>query len=229
MFEYSFMLQTTTLHELQRRIDEMQSLRLGEHALPTPPELRSLLPGGSLRAGAVYSVRGSWQLALAFLAEASRDGAWCGVLGCPAFGAEAAASLGIALDRCVLIPRPGPHALSIAGTLCETLAVTVARFPSRTSAGDVERLMARLREQGSALIVVGDWTRTESSLTVLSSRWAGLGAGHGSLATRELTVGSRDRRGSLRHTVGFRRGCLTTTPEVARTPGTTPVRALRAV
>ncbi len=213
-----------SLPELQQRISEMQPLRIDERALPTSAGLGALLPGGALRAGAAYSVQGSWQLALAFLAEASQGGAWCGVLGCPAFGAEAAVSLGIALDRCVLIPEPGRHALTLAGTLSETLSVVVARFDTRVSPADIERLAARLREHGSALVVVGEWAKSESRLTVVSSRWAGLGAGHGALAARELTVQSEDRRGTKRHSVRFERGRLT----VDRRPAP-PLRALRAV
>lgn len=197
-----------TLTSLQQRIDEMQPLRLDERALPTHPALAPLLPGGALRAGASYSVRGSWQLALAFLAEASRGGAWCGVLGCPGFGAEAAAGLGIALDRCVLIPEPGRHALSLAGTLGETLAVVVAGFDARVSPGDIERLAARLRENGAAFVAVGEWARSESRLTVVSSRWVGLGTGSGALTDRELTVRSEDRRGARLHTVRIARGGL---------------------
>ncbi|KIP53919.1 hypothetical protein [Leucobacter komagatae] len=213
-----------SIPDLRQRITEMQPLRIDERALPTAPGLGALLPGGALRAGSAYSVQGSWQLALAFLAEASRGGAWCGVLGCPAFGAEAAVSLGIALDRCVLIPEPGRHALTLAGTLSETLSVVVARFDTRVSPADIERLGARLREHGSALVVVGEWAKSESRLTVVSSRWTGLGAGNGALATRELTVQSEDRRGTKRHSVRFERGCLT----VDRRQ-TAPVRTLRAV
>lgn len=208
MFEYWNVSSTATLTSLRQRIDEMQPLRLDERALPTHAALAPLLPGGALRAGAAYSVRGSWQLALALLAEASRGGAWCGVLGCPAFGAEAAAALGVALDRCVLIPDPGRHALGIAGTLGETLSIVVARFEARVSPGDVERLAARLRDNGSALVVAGDWPRSESRLTVASSRWIGLGQGGGSLTARELVVESADRRGTRQHTVRIGRGGL---------------------
>ena len=213
-----------SLPALRQRISEMQPLRLDERALPTSAGLAPLLPGGALRAGSAYSVLGSWQLALAFLAEASSGGAWCGVLGCPAFGAEAAVSLGIALDRCVLVPEPGKHALAIAGALSETLTVMLTRFDSRVSPADGERLSARLREHGSALVVVGDWARSESRLTVESSRWAGLGAGHGALTARELTVRSEDRRGVRRHSVRIDRGRVASAP---RSPA--PQRVLRAV
>lgn len=208
MFEYGHMSFASPLPSLQQRINEMQSLRLDERALPTAPALAPLLPGGALRAGAMYSVQGSWQLALAFLSAASQSGSWCGVLGCADFGAEAAVRVGIALDRCVLVPSPGRHTLSLAGTLSETLTVVAARFDDQVSHSDIERLAARLREHGSTLVVVGDWARSESRLTVTSSQWAGLGAGHGMLSDRELTVQSEDRRGTRQHRVRLARGGL---------------------
>lgn len=214
----------SVLPSLQQRINEMQPLRLDARALPTAPQLAPLIPGGTLRAGSTYSVRGSWQLALSFLTEASQRGSWCGVLGCPAFGAEAAVGLGIALDRCVLIPEPGEHALSITGTLSDTLEVVVARFDARVSSANIERLSARLREHGTALIVVGDWTRSESRLTVVGSRWLGLDSGSGALKGRELTVQSEDRRGTQKHTVHWSADGL-----VVASPASSRVRSLQAV
>ncbi|MGO3147459.1 MAG: hypothetical protein ACTIJ6_07250 [Leucobacter sp.] len=206
---------TAALPQLQQRINEMQPLRLDERALPTAPGLAPLLPGGALKPGATYAVRGSWQLALAFLSEASQGGAWCGVLGCPPFGAEAAAALGVALDRCVLVPSPGNHALSLAGTLSETLGIVVAHFGSNVAPAQSERLSARLREHGSTLVVVGDWARSESRLTVVHSRWSGLGTGYGALNNREFTVQSEDRRGAQRHTVRWVNNVITADQQAA--------------
>ncbi|QAB17590.1 hypothetical protein Leucomu_06330 [Leucobacter muris] len=197
-----------TVRSLQQRITEMQPLRLDDRALPTASGLRPLLPGGSLRKGASYAVHGSTQLALALLAEVSSAGSWCGVIGCPAFGAEAAAALGVALDRCVLVPCPGPDALGIAGALSEVLTVVLLRPPQRVGPGEVERISARLREHGSALVAVGDWPRPESTMRVTGSRWRGLGEGHGLLEERELTVQTQDRRGTARHTVRFAGGAV---------------------
>lgn len=205
MFEYGRMSSTLSASSLQQRINDMQQLRLDSRALPTDAALGALLPGGALKAGAMYSVRGSWQLALSFLSAASTNGSWCGIVGCRDFGGEAAAELGIALDRCVVIPRPGKHALTLTSTLGETLSLVVARFDHRVSPADVERLAAKLRENGSALIVAGDWPRTESRLSVTSSRWSGLEAGYGLLRDRELTIRSEDRRGTRQHTLRFSR------------------------
>ena len=212
------------LQTLQQRINAMQPQRLDARTLPTASGLVPLLPGGALRAGAMYSVRGSWQLALMFLTEASQRGSWCGVLGCPSFGAEAAAELGVALDRCVLIPNPGEHALSIAGSLSDTFEVIVARFDAHVSPANIERLSARLREHGTALVVMGDWARGESRLTVLNSRWSGLGRGSGLLKGRELTVQTEDRRGAQTHTLRWG-----PTPFGAKPEGMPQPPSLRAV
>lgn len=197
---------------LQQRISEMQPRRLDESALPTSPGLRPLLPGGALRKGASYSVHGSQQLAVALMSASSAAGSWCGVIGCRSFGAEAAAELGVALDRCILIPDPGSHAVSIASALSEILTVVLLRVGSAPGAGDSERIAARLREHGAALIVLGDWPRPESAMRVTGSRWTGLGPGHGMLDARELAVRTRDRRGVREHVVRFARGGVVADP-----------------
>ncbi len=208
MFEYCCMHSPTTVRTLQQRISEMQPLRLDDRALPTSAGLRPLLPGGSLRKGASYAVHGSQQLALSMLSEASASGAWCGVIGCPTFGAEAATALGIALDRCILIPEPGSDAIGLSGALSEVLTVVLLVPSIRPRPGEVERISARLREHGTALVVAGDWPHPESSLRVTASRWRGLGAGTGALEEREIAVQSQDRRGTLRHTVRFAGGSV---------------------
>ncbi|WP_449279736.1 hypothetical protein [Leucobacter sp. GX0328] len=208
-----------TVASLQQRISEMQPLELDDRALPTAAGLRPLLPGGALRRGSSYAVKGSRQLALALLAEPSAAGSWCGIIGCDTLGAEAAASLGVALDRCAVVPRPGEFAVGIAGSLAEVVTVVLLAAPrgtrSRVSGGDAERIAARLREHGSALVVLGDWPRTESVLRVTSSRWHGLGAGSGLLGGRDLTVESHDRRGVRQHTVRFGDGPVQQVPRTA--------------
>lgn len=213
-----------TVRSLQQRITEMQPLRLDDRALPTAPGVAQLLPGGALRKGSSYTVHGSRQLALALLAEASATGAWCGIIGAPAFGAEAAAALGIALDRCVLIPDPGTEALGLAGALSEVLTVVFLQTSTAPRHGDVERISARLREYGSALVVAGDWPHPESALRVTGSRWSGLGQGEGLLRDRELSVESHDRRGVHTHLVRFTDGAVAAAPR----PATPMGRALHA-
>ena len=200
--------QAQAVRSLQQRITEMQSLRLSEAGLPTAIELRPLLPSGSLRKGASTAVQGSLQLALALLSEASKRGMWCGAIGVPDLGLEAAAQLGMRLDRFVLAPGPGSHTLTIAGMLAEVFSVVLLQPPRDPSPSEVERLAARLREHGTALIVLGGWPRSDTQLHVSASRWLGLGTGHGALDTHELTVRSIDRRGWRHHTVRFCGGRL---------------------
>src|SRR5690554_4060416 len=116
--------------DLQARIRNMQATRLDERSLPTLPALQALLPGG-LRQGTAYSVTGSTTLAMALLAGPSAQGAWCGVLGMPDFGIEAASRLGIDLARLVLVPTPGNQWLTVAAAMTDVLSVVVARSPSR--------------------------------------------------------------------------------------------------
>jgi hypothetical protein len=219
LFEYNFMNQRATVQSLQQRITKMQPLRTGETGLPTPFELRPLLPGGALRKGATTSVQGSAQLALALLSAASQSGAWCGAIGLPNLGIEAAATLGLRLDRFVLVPQPGTQALTVTGMLGEVLSALILHPPQHTRPSDIERLAAKLREHDTALIVLGDWPRSDSFLHVTASRWSGLGQGFGLLETHDLTVRSLDRRGGRRHTVRFRRGRLTSSlPSISDVP-----------
>ncbi len=183
---------------LQQRIQGMQATKLSTTALPTLPALAEILPGGALREGAAYSVDGSTTLVMALLAGPSRSGAWCGVVGLPDFGAEAATRFGIDLERLVLVPSPGEQWLTVTAALVDVLTVVVTRPPRQASDADVARLGARLRQRGCALIVIGEWPQSEAQLRVTSSRWSGVGRGHGLLAGREVTVSSSGRTGFAR-------------------------------
>lgn len=200
--------QSATARSLQQRIASMQATRI-ESGLPTPPKLRPLLPGGVLRTGAPTVVHGSLQLALSLLGEVSAGGGWCGVIGIPRLGFEAAAQTGLSLERLVLIPEPGRHALAIAGMLSEVLTAVVLAPSTPPSSAEAERLNARLRDHSTALVITGAWPRSDTALRVTASRWTGLGAGHGLLHTHELSVSSTDRRGNRTHTVRFCNGRLT--------------------
>ena len=183
-------------HELQSRIRQMQATKLESRRLETHPALASLLPGGSLKAGAAYAVRGSTTLVMALLAGPSAAGAWCGVLGMPDFGAEAAGRFGIDLARLVLVPHPGDQWLTVTAAIVDVLSVVVVLPPSKARDGDVARLTARLRQREATLIVVGDWPQVEAALTVSRSGWSGVGAGTGYLVSHRVTVESSARGGS---------------------------------
>jgi len=180
---------------LQQRISSMQATKLETKTLPTSPALAGVLPGGALRQGAAYSVEGSTTLVMALLAGPSQSGAWCGVVGVPGFGVEAASRFGIDLSRLVLVPAPGEQWLTVTAALVDVLGVVVTRPPAGTSDAEAARLAARLRQRGCTLIVVGGWPQAEAMLRIDSSRWSGLGQGHGYLSGREVTVASAGRTG----------------------------------
>ena len=184
--------------ELQSRIRGMQATTLESPALPTAPAIAAVLPGGALRQGAAYSIDGSSTLAMAVLAGPSQSGVWCGVVGIPDFGMEAAARFGIDLERLVLVPDPGAQWLTATAALVDVLGVVLLRPPERASDGDVARLSARLRQRGTALVVLGDWPTSEARLSISRSEWSGLGSGHGYLTARTATVTATGRLGAGR-------------------------------
>jgi hypothetical protein len=173
---------------LRERIRSMQTTKLDTRLLPTHPAIAELLPGGGLQQGAAYSVDRSAMLLMTLLAAPSAAGTWCGVVGVPEFGIEAAQRFGVDLDRLVLVPRPGDQWLAVTAAIADIMGVVVTRPPQRASDGAVARLAARLRQRGTTLLVLGAWPQTEAMLSLADSRWHGIGDGHGHLAAREVTV-----------------------------------------
>jgi hypothetical protein len=174
--------------ELQERIRQLQATKLGTRGLPTHPAIARLLPGGALQEGATYSVDRSLTLLMLLLAGPSEAGAWCGVVGLPEFGLEAAAGFGIDLERLVLVPHPGDQWLTAAAALADALSVVVVRPPRQASEASRARLSARLRKRGTTMVVLGNWPQSEAVLSIAESVWAGIGDGHGHLQEREATV-----------------------------------------
>jgi len=192
------------VRELQARIRGMQRTTLDTRALPTHPALGELLPGGALAAGGVYAVDNSTTLALGLLQGPSVAGSWCAVVGLPDLGVEAAAGLGLDLERLVLVPHPGEQWLSVVSALIDVVSVVLVKPPAarqgRNRLGDAaaSKLASRLRQREAVLVSLGDgsgepWPRTDARLTVTASTWAGIGAGFGHLTARQVTVSSASR------------------------------------
>jgi hypothetical protein len=207
-----------TVAALQARIAAMQARTLGVRTLPTAAAVAPLLPGGALRSGVAYAAPGSLALAMLLLAGPSAAGAWCGVVGIPEFGVEAAAELGVALERLVLVPDPGEHWLAVTAQLTEVLPVVLVRPPARgASPAETARLASRLRQRDATLLVAGAWPGAEAVLTTRGGSWAGIGPGWGYLAGRELEVAvtAKDARAVHRLAIGTGFGLVPPEPEAA--------------
>lgn len=224
----------STAAEVQRlraQLERVQGRRMDAPVLPTHPALATLLPGQGLRAGASYSIGGSAALLFALLAQPSQAGSWCGVVGMPGLGLEAAAKMGVDLSRVVLIPDPGQRWLAVVSTIADVLPVVAVRPPARAKDADISRLSARLRDRGAVLLVQGPWPQTEAMIDVSEPQWDGLGQGHGLLSERQLTVTVTSRRvpmpRSARMLLPAPDGSVTLLPESA-TPlsARTPMRAV---
>lgn len=181
------------LLSLRSRMGELENARVDDGSLSTIPALATVLPGGAMQPGGVYSVQGTASLVMALLAGPSAEGAWCAVVGMPGFGAEAAARLGVDLERLVLVPSPGDRWFSVTAALADAVSVVAVAPQSRVGDAEASRLAARLRQRRAVLVVCGPWPRVDARLGVASSRWSGVGDGHGYLKERELTVVAKSR------------------------------------
>ncbi|HEY3409143.1 MAG TPA: hypothetical protein VGK53_13305 [Propionicimonas sp.] len=196
--------------------------RIRQTPFPVHPELAALLPDGGLKPGSAYSISGAGALLLALLAEPSREGYWCGVVGMPDFGAEAAAHAGVDLDRLALVPDPAEQWMATTAALVEALPIVAVHPSGRVTEGEAARLMSRLRDREAVLLVDGPWPRAEAQLAVSGLSWSGVGAGFGYLTSREVTVTVSSRRSPLRRSVRLvlptKEGRLTAVAAAAEAP-----------
>lgn len=184
----------STLDELRQRVHRMQGGTSGRR-------LPGLTPDLDLATGAAYATD-SAGLALALLAGPSAAGEWVGVVGAPDLGYEAAAGLGVDLERTIVVPHPGEHWLSVVAALVDVASVVLVRPSVVVGEHPAERLRARLRTKDAALVCWGEWPRCSARFRVRESVWSGLGRGHGHLTGRRLVV-EVDRTGSPRQTFGL--------------------------
>nr|WP_221584525.1 hypothetical protein [Microbacterium sp. G2-8] len=186
--------QPAMVSRLRAQISQMQRRTAQVDALPVHDALAPLFPEGGLRPGASYALSDSAGLLLALLGASSQDGSWCSIVGMPDLSAEAAEAYGIDLARLVLIPQPGERWLQAASSAVEVFPLVAVRPHRATTSAEVARLEARLRDRGSALLVVGAWSGADLSLTMSAPEWSGIGQGHGLISSRAVSVAAAGRR-----------------------------------
>lgn len=168
--------------------------------IETHPALSGVV---QLRAGGAYAVDGL-PVAMALLAGPSRAGEWCAIVGVDDFGAEAAAELGIVLDRTIWVPDPRESWLEATAALIDVATLVVVRPTGRVAPQIAEKLGARLRTRDAALVALCDqgidWPRADARLATIEPQWSGLGRGVGHLRSRRLTIEVRRGAAPARRT-----------------------------
>lgn len=175
---------------LRARVEAMQG---GAERRPvaTHRALDGLL---TLRSGGVYAA-GAPTLAMLLMAGPSAAGAWCAVVGAPDFGAQAAAELGVDLERVVAVPRPQVDPVAVVAALVDVVDVVVVApgsLGANLTTGGAARLAARLRERHCLIVTWGGAAnavgRPDARLDWSEVTWHGLGRGHGHLQARQATI-----------------------------------------
>lgn len=176
-----------------------------ERTLPVHDAVAPLLPDGALVRGRSLGCEGvtATSLALALTAEATAAGAWLGVVDLPWLGVEAAAELGVPLERLVRVDPGAATERDRAAAWAELLAavldgfdLVITRVPARADSGVVRRVQTRMQSRGSIVIVVGTaraWS-TDVTLRATQAHWEGVADGHGHLRARRVAIEATGRR-----------------------------------
>lgn len=206
-----------------RRLSELiRPLTLAaERRLPVSGSLAALLPDGALERGSVLRVTGvgATSLALALVAAASQDGSWSAVVGLGELALVAADEHGLALGRLALIEVAGwRRCAEVVAALIDGMDFVLLDARAELRAVEIRRVTARMREQGSVLLLVDPGLPRATSapmsrsmlsqstdnwspdvvLRIGSPQWSGVGQGHGLLRHRRVVIEAAGRGRSAR-------------------------------
>jgi hypothetical protein len=173
----------------------------GDRTIAVHPALARVFPQGLTRGSAIVCL-GAAAVSTAFLLTSapSRAGAWVGVAGLPAFGAQACHEMGTVLDRLVVVRDDAGRGnddswAPVLGALVDGFELVVFGAARRVRPATARRVQARLQTRGSVLVLVGDPGPFVADARVCTeATWAGLGAGNGYLRERTVDVTVEGRR-----------------------------------
>ena len=172
-----------------------------QRTLPVADPLQPLLPEGGLARGRTVACRGlaAPSLTLALAAAAAEAGAWLAVVDLPWLGVEAAAELGVPLERLVRVePAAGdPTAWAdLVAAVLDGFELVVTRVPRRVNAGVLRRVQSRIQAREGVLLAIGDPGPLHADVAMDASvaAWEGVDHGAGHLRGRRVTVVSSGRR-----------------------------------
>lgn len=210
-----------------RRLSELiRPLTLAaERRLPVAESIAALLPDGALERGSVLRVTGvgATSLALALVAAASQEGSWSAVVGLGELALVAADEHGVALGRLALIEVSGwRRCAEVVAALIDGMDFVLLDARAELRAVEIRRVTARMREQGSVLLLVdpglpratsapmsrsmsqpmlsqsADGWSPDVVLRLGSPQWSGVGQGHGLLRHRRVVIEAAGRGRSAR-------------------------------
>ena len=234
-------------HSLSRPLSETPLAR--ERLLPVHQALAPLfgLASGdlaplALTRGHTVACVGSAAMscALAVLVAPTQTGSWAGVVGLPSCGVQAAADLGVSLERTVFVadPTSGSRASSQQADAAAVLSALVDgvdvlllahHVVNSLSPSLLRRLQTRVQSRGGILVVVNETNSSTSSLsadirlTATTEQWQGVGSGHGHLQRRRvlLQLDGRRRARTSAHSVWLpdHRGQLSSVETTAENTG----------
>ncbi len=189
-----------------------------ERLVPVHDVLRPLFTGSPVsRAGLVRGqtvvCEGSAAVscALGVAAGVTASGSWAAIVGMPSIGLLAAATMGVALERTVLVNWDDAHRVSdgsrssVGSALSALvdgmdLVMISRRCASSLPSSSLRRLQSRAQSKGSVLVIVTESTLGNASisadvrLTARPIRWEGMGEGHGHLRRRLVSIEMDGRR-----------------------------------
>ncbi len=175
-----------------------------ERTLPVHPVLQPLVP--ALTRGHTVQCTGTAAMscALALMVAPTQAGSWAGVVGMPELGVAAATELGVVVSRTVFVSAladaDAPNALSALVDGVDVVVLSRA-ITSSLSPSLARRLQTRVQSRGGVLVVVGSpgALSVDVQLTSTVHEWEGLGAGHGHLQRRRVSLQLDGRRQVQHH------------------------------
>ncbi|MEU4587047.1 hypothetical protein AB0F92_34140 [Kitasatospora aureofaciens] len=185
---------------LEETSPQARLARLEATTRPVLPALASLLPGGRLPRGVAIEVLGDRYLLMALATGAAQDPTVrTALVGLGDLGLSAYESMGQDLRQLAVVDTPGPHWAEVVSLLAREGAFGVILLQPTTPATprQVQRLHARLREEGTTLLVTSPWRGAALRLTTSDQAISGVkdgwGAVHSRTVTAHCTTGTRTR------------------------------------
>ncbi len=203
---------------LRREIQVRENPSAHAPVLSLGDVLNPLFIDGGLRAGASYRLEHTPALFGALIAEATRKGTRCVVIGMPHLGLEFTRRLGADFEQLILIPEPGRRLLDVISAVSEVVPLVLACSPTRVRESDAARLNSRLRDRVCTLLITSPWPATHAHIACENPQPRGLGKGWGAITEQLVTMTVQHRSGEQRSAhvlLPSKSGRLEAAPEAA--------------